>query len=59
VHHEQIVMAAGVVIMSPSGRFVMVQTHNRTGQGLILPGGMVEPGESPAEAARREVIEAT
>lgn len=35
----------------------MVQTHNRVGAGLILPGGMVEEGESPADAGRREVAE--
>jgi 8-oxo-dGTP pyrophosphatase MutT (NUDIX family) len=33
----------------------MVKTHNRP--ALILPGGIVEDGESPAEAARREVLE--
>lgn len=35
----------------------MVQTLNRVGAGLILPGGLVEEGESPAEAAAREVAE--
>lgn len=35
----------------------MVQTHNRIGSGLILPGGLVEVDESPATAAAREVSE--
>jgi len=33
----------------------MVKTHNR--DALILPGGIVESGESPAAAGRREVLE--
>ena len=38
-----------------SGRLLMVKTHNR--DTLILPGGLVEQGESPAAAGRREVRE--
>jgi ADP-ribose pyrophosphatase YjhB (NUDIX family) len=49
------VSAAGVLISRPDGRTLMVRTHHRT--GLVLPGGMVEEGESPAVAAEREVRE--
>ncbi|WP_407941468.1 NUDIX domain-containing protein [Microlunatus kandeliicorticis] len=35
----------------------MVQTFNRLGQGLILPGGLVEEGEPPHQAAVREAEE--
>lgn len=49
------VSAAGVLISTSDGRTLIVRTHNRT--GLVLPGGMVEAGESPAAAAEREVRE--
>ena len=49
------VSAAGVLISGPDGRTLMVRTHDRT--ELVLPGGMVEAGESPARAAEREVLE--
>jgi 8-oxo-dGTP pyrophosphatase MutT (NUDIX family) len=49
------VSAAGVLISRPDGRTMLVRTHHRT--GLVLPGGMVEEGESPAVAAEREVRE--
>ncbi len=50
-----LVLAAGVLLWDEDGRLLMVKTHNR--ETLILPGGLVESGESPAEAGRREVLE--
>ena len=47
--------AAGVLITDPDDLTVLVRTHQRT--KLVLPGGMVEPDEPPAEAAEREVRE--
>ena len=38
-----------------SGHLLMVKTHSR--DTLILPGGIVESGESPAVAGQREVLE--
>lgn len=49
------VLAAGVLVWSVNGTLLMVQTHHR--DHLILPGGLVELGESPTEAAKREVHE--
>lgn len=49
------VMASGVLVWDETGRLLLVKTHHR--EELILPGGLVEKGESPAEAARREVAE--
>lgn len=49
------VLAAGVLVWSVDGTLLMVQTHNR--DYLILPGGLIEVGESPTEGARREVQE--
>lgn len=37
------------------GRLLMVKPFNR--DSLVLPGGLVEEGESPAAAGRREVLE--
>ncbi|MGH3448052.1 MAG: NUDIX domain-containing protein [Nocardioidaceae bacterium] len=52
-HHS----AAGVVVTSPAGEVLMVHTHNRGRDSLVLPGGVVEYGEAPAVAAEREVTE--
>ena len=49
------VVAAGVLVWDAEGRLLMVKTHNR--EALILPGGLVEDGESPDVAGRREVLE--
>ena len=55
--HPRHLVAAGLFLISPQGRFLLVQTFNRIGAGLILAGGMVEDNESPATAASREVAE--
>ena len=48
----------GAVIRDGRGRFLLVQRANEPGRGLwSLPGGRVEPGESDAQALRREVAE--
>lgn len=49
------VLATGVLVWDESGRLLMVKTHNR--ETLILPGGLVEAGESPGRAGHREVLE--
>ncbi len=47
--------AAGLLIRSTAGRVLLVKTFNRS--SLILPGGIIEADEPPAEAAEREVLE--
>jgi 8-oxo-dGTP pyrophosphatase MutT (NUDIX family) len=49
------VLATGVLVWDENGRLLMVKTHNRP--TLIMPGGLVEAGESPAVAGQREVRE--
>ncbi|NEE01070.1 NUDIX domain-containing protein [Phytoactinopolyspora halotolerans] len=49
--------AAGMLITDENGRSLLVRTVDR--EGLVLPGGVVEEGESPAAAAEREVLEET
>lgn len=44
-------------VRDPDGRVALVR--NRWSDGWTLPGGAVEPGESPPAAARREVREET
>ena len=50
-----------VVPVTPDGHVVMVRQWRHGCQELTLeiPGGIVDPGESPAEAAVRELLEET
>ena len=50
-----------VVGLTESGQFILVQQY-RHGAGkefLEIPGGVIDPGESPLEAAKREMLEET
>jgi 8-oxo-dGTP pyrophosphatase MutT (NUDIX family) len=51
-------MTASVVVIDPDTRKVLLVFHNATGK-LMFPGGHVDPDETPAEAALREVEEET
>jgi 8-oxo-dGTP diphosphatase len=54
------VRCVGAIIVDPAGRLLVIQRGHPPGEGLwSLPGGRVEPGESDAEAVRREVKEET
>jgi acetyl-CoA carboxylase carboxyl transferase subunit beta len=54
------VLAAGAVVRDAAGRLLLVRRGTDPEAGRwTLPGGRVEPGESPAEAAAREVTEET
>ena len=48
-------VAAGVLYRDGAGRVLLVKPTYK--DGWDLPGGYVEPGESPSAAARREVVE--
>ncbi|PWJ51153.1 NUDIX domain-containing protein [Quadrisphaera granulorum] len=49
------VTAAGALVLSPVGEVLLVEpTYKPTWE---IPGGLVEPGESPAAACRREIVE--
>jgi ADP-ribose pyrophosphatase YjhB (NUDIX family) len=54
------VICAGAVVRDAYGRLLLVRRGTPPAQGSwTLPGGRVEPGESPAAAAAREVREET
>ncbi|WP_432571589.1 NUDIX domain-containing protein [Kineococcus sp. SYSU DK005] len=48
-------VAAGVIYRDGQGRILLAKPTYK--DGWDLPGGYVEPGESPLAAARREVVE--
>jgi 8-oxo-dGTP pyrophosphatase MutT (NUDIX family) len=50
-----------VVALTPAGELVMVRQwrHGAARVTLEIPGGVVDPGESPAQAAARELLEET
>jgi 8-oxo-dGTP pyrophosphatase MutT (NUDIX family) len=50
-----------IVPLTPDDEVVMVRQyrHGSATQTLEIPGGMVDPGESPAQAAARELLEET
>jgi 8-oxo-dGTP pyrophosphatase MutT (NUDIX family) len=50
-----------VVALTPGDDLVMVRQwrHGSRSVTLEIPGGLVDPGESPAEAAARELLEET
>jgi ADP-ribose pyrophosphatase YjhB (NUDIX family) len=50
-------LTAAARVRDPDGRIALVE--NGWSDGWILPGGAVEPGERPVEAARREIREET
>lgn len=54
------IVCAGAVVRDENGRLLLVRRGRPPAIGTwTLPGGRVEPGESPAEAAAREVAEET
>ncbi len=54
------VAAAGAVVVDPAGRVLLVRRARPPSAGAwTLPGGRLEPGESPEEAVAREVLEET
>ena len=63
--HDFIVMEmnhwVNVVAVTPQGRIVMVRQfrHGTEQTGLEIPGGVIETGEDPAQAAARELLEET
>jgi 8-oxo-dGTP diphosphatase len=48
-------VAAGALIRDPQGRILIVKPSYK--DGWDIPGGYVEPGESPAAACQRELRE--
>jgi ADP-ribose pyrophosphatase YjhB (NUDIX family) len=53
-------LCAGAVVRDGDGRLLLVRRGRPPSVGLwSVPGGRVEPGETPAEAALREVREET
>ncbi|PSP19818.1 NUDIX hydrolase [Halobacteriales archaeon QH_10_67_13] len=50
-------LAAGARVRDPAGRVALIK--NEWTDGWFVPGGAVEPGESPTAAAGREVREET
>lgn len=46
-----------MLFIDPLARILLIERRWKRGQGLVLPGGWIEEGESPQQAAEREVQE--
>ncbi|WP_298584674.1 NUDIX hydrolase [uncultured Kocuria sp.] len=56
----RIVQAAAAVVVREDGRLLLVRRGREPQRGRwSVPGGSVEPGETPAQAAVRETLEET
>ena len=54
------VRCVGAIVRDEGGRLLMVRRGHEPAAGTwSIPGGRVEPGESDADAVRREVLEET
>ncbi|WP_052441095.1 NUDIX domain-containing protein [Streptacidiphilus anmyonensis] len=49
--------AVSAVVTDPEGRILLVRSRNREPWGC--PGGVIDPGETPEQAAERELAEET
>jgi ADP-ribose pyrophosphatase YjhB (NUDIX family) len=57
---QPVVPCVGAVVRDDAGRLLLIQRGHDPHRGLwSLPGGRIEPGESPEEAVVREVREET
>ena len=57
-HHPPVRAVSAAIFHE--GRFLLVRRGRAPARGLYaFPGGRIEPGETPAEAVRREVMEET
>ncbi|MEV0375551.1 NUDIX domain-containing protein [Streptomyces sp. NPDC050636] len=52
-------VSARAVVVDREGRVLLIRHRDNDGEFHVLPGGRVEPGETAAEAACREVKEET
>jgi len=54
------IVCAGAVVRDQDGRLLLIRRAHAPSMGLwSVPGGRVEAGETPAQAAAREVLEET
>ena len=55
-----VVACVGAVVHDAAGRLLLIRRGTEPDRGRwSVPGGRVEPGESPAQAVEREVLEET
>jgi ADP-ribose pyrophosphatase len=52
---------AGVIALTKTGEMLLIRLYRRGVDAVVweIPGGMIDPGETPLEAARRELLEET
>ena len=55
--HFMKILLAGCVVVDEQNRWLLLHRENTTYNHWEIPGGKVEPGEEPYEAAKRELLE--
>ena len=58
IGHDMLWLSTAAGVVFDAGGRVLLQRRSDTG-GWALPGGIIDPGEEPADAAAREIFEET
>ena len=56
---QKFTASVGAIVTNHEGKILLLEHFLRPASGWGIPGGFLEPGEQPAAAVRREIMEET